>query len=244
MLILIVVLMVRCSQRSEEPAPQEDPAPQTLEPAKTTETAEPDTEVETNTGEPAPQPFTGEPVIEDPVAAMKLPQIAFFADNGGGEPYVPITSFSSEWASGKEIGSFGVIPDIQVSGKRNYGTLWKAAYESFSGLQKCKLGYTLKFETYTGVSFTIDLLSPTDASGSFEPFLKIFLYDDYTHAGYWYTHLDENNFTSDSLITSVQLIGGENADEITSITLSAYLYSPTGMRTEPITISPTKKTAG
>ena len=88
---------------------------------------------------------------------------------------------------------------------------------------KYRIGYFLSFETTLGV-INKTVLKPVDTKDFFN-YLEIYLYDDYHQNGGWYSHVTEEEFNENTLLTSIKLTAGLEVEKIISdITLTAFTY--------------------
>ena len=88
-----------------------------------------------------------------------------------------------------------------------------------------KIGYFISFKT-NSEEFNQTILSPKDTL-IFYDYLELYLYDDYhREKGEWYSHTTEDDYTSDTILTSIKLTAGKKVDEvIEDITISAFTYN-------------------
>ncbi len=88
-----------------------------------------------------------------------------------------------------------------------------------------KIGYFISFKT-SSEEFNQTILSPKDTL-IFYDYLELYLYDDYhREKGEWYSHTTEDDYTSDTILTSIKLTAGKKVDEvIEDVTISAFTYN-------------------
>ena len=135
-----------------------------------------------------------------------------------------ITNYESNWEEKKDISSFEVYYTNEISSfsgnqKENFD-LFKNNYEN---IDNYKIGYIVEFDI-GDKKINKTIISPKDTEEFFN-YLEIYLYDDYHRSGEWYSHTTEEEFNSDTLLTSIKLTSGKDISLISSqIKLSAFTY--------------------
>ena len=95
--------------------------------------------------------------------------------------------------------------------------------DNYENAYNYRIGYIINFST-TESNINKTIISPKDTT-EFYDYLEVYLYDDYHRNGGWYSHTTEEEFNSETLLTSIKLTAGEKVNEITSdITLTVFTY--------------------
>lgn len=134
-----------------------------------------------------------------------------------------IDSFSSKWISGNDIDCFEAITSLEKTHNGLFADIWKLCWNSFPNNTNVKIGYSLEIFLRSGDSAKYDIKSPKDTL-QHKDFVEAYLYDD-IHVDGWYSHLEESDINSDTVITSIKLTATEKQNEIDKIKLTAYLYT-------------------
>jgi hypothetical protein len=109
-----------------------------------------------------------------------------------------------------------------------YGNLWLPRWKDHPDAQISKIGYKIQIELEDGEIIEQQILRPSDTVGDYNDYVEIWIYDDiYNLNASWYSHLTEDDFTQDSLCTSIKLTAGDSISQVTAIDLSVFIY--TGM---------------
>ena len=176
-------------------------------------------------------PVTEPPVTEPPVTELPrteppvaLPKLEFFLDDLSGT-FEVMDSYTTSYLQGRDVGCFGIIPEVNISGKKSYRAYWNAATVEYAGLSDMRLAYVLEFELTNGELITVPITTASDTEGEFNKYLEVYIYDDVNQVeGQFYSHLLDWQMNKDTLITSVKLTGGPMVGEVGDICLTAYLY--------------------
>mgnify|MGYP007069850116 CR=1 FL=1 len=103
----------------------------------------------------------------------------------------------------------------------DYYQQWMSYYEK----NPIHLGFSLEFSLNNGESIFYNIYNPSDAMSHWEYFMA-YLYDDYINRGRsFYSHIEENEFTSSSFITAFKLQCGPSCFDISSVvSLNVFTY--------------------
>ena len=136
-----------------------------------------------------------------------------------------VSEYSSNWNYHSDISSFEVFytQDNFIEGKVFQNT-FKEYLDKYTNIENYKIGYKISFLTNTE-EINKTILSPIDTESFFD-YLEIYLYNDYEQPiGVWYSHVTEEKYTTDTLLTSIKLTSGKKIDEIISdITVTVFTY--------------------
>lgn len=136
-----------------------------------------------------------------------------------------ITEYIDNWTYHKDISSFEVFYTNETSINSNYfQETFKEYFDKYKNINDYKIGYIISFITNTG-EINKTILSPKDTEDFFE-YLEIYLYDDYhREKGVWYSHTTEEEYNTETLLTSIKLTAGRKVEEIISdISLTVFTY--------------------
>jgi len=166
-------------------------------------------------------PATEPPQTEPPVI---LPRLEFFLDDLSGT-FAVMDSYKASYLQGRDVGCFGIIPKVEISGKKSYRAFWNAATAEYVELADMRLAYILEFELASGERITVPIITASDTVGEYNKYLEVYIYDDVHQVeGQFYSHLLDWQMNDETLITSVKLTGGPMVGEVGDIRLTAYLY--------------------
>jgi len=151
-------------------------------------------------------------------------KISFYKKNNG--VYKRLDKFESKVESMKEIGIFSIIlsDEEEVYGN-SIKNLLKEKMESNPEFSNYKIGFNIKFTLKDGTVISENILKPLNyGSYGFSPYLYAWLYDDINTSG-WHSHIEENEFRSDTIMSSIKLMWGPSSSEINgNIELSVFTY--------------------
>ncbi len=150
-------------------------------------------------------------------------KIAFYEWNEGS--YRKIYTFKSKLEESKEIGIFSILlsdaDEVKGNSRKNLYYELSKNYEDFLNY---KIGYSIRFETPNGEIFENILKPKTYNSYSFGEYLYVWLYDDINTIG-WHSHIEEDEFNENTIMSSIKLMWGSTASQISSdIELSVFTY--------------------
>lgn len=146
--------------------------------------------------------------------------------NDGTKDRVMVSEFIGEWTSKKDIDCFEAFAssDSRISGT-NFADMWKSAWNAHENGQNGKIGYVLSFTLSDGSTVERMIQKPSDAD-SFKEYIEVYLYDDINQKpGVRYTHISDSEITANTVLSSIKLTGGSKIDEVTGITLTAFIYT-------------------
>ncbi|MBQ7012167.1 MAG: hypothetical protein IJN63_10720 [Clostridia bacterium] len=218
-LLLLAAILLSCNNGGGDITVVTDPLPDV---GKTVPVVSAPADTEPPVTEP---PVTEPPVTEPPVM---LPELKFFLDDLSGT-FAVMDSFKGPYVQGRDVGCFGIIPDVDIDGKKSYRSYWNAAIAGYSALADLRVAYVLEFELASGERVTVPIDSAADTEGEYNKYLEVYIYDDVHQVeGQFYSHLLEWQMNDSTLITSVKLTGGPEIDKVGDIRLTVYLYAPAG----------------
>ena len=146
-------------------------------------------------------------------------KIAFYEENK------ILKEYQTKLQNMTDINVFGVLlTNEEETINSSFKYQFKKYYDEIPEKEKYKIGYYIKF--YTGD--TLHEKTITDPSSTFEfaPYIYIYLYDDlHQDDGAWYSHVEEQDVTDETIFTSIKLFMADKSTNITSsITLETFTY--------------------
>ena len=135
-----------------------------------------------------------------------------------------VTEFSSNRTAKKDIDCFEILASQQdLLPGYSFKSIWNDAWNSYENAQETKIGLVVSLTLKNGEKITKQILHPDDSQSFFE-YLEVYLYDDIHQTG-WYSHLEDKDMKTETIITSVKLTSGTRIAEVGDIVLTAFLYS-------------------
>ena len=164
-----------------------------------------------------------EPYVEPYVDNNSI-KIALYKGNNG--TYKRVDRFESKVKEMEVIDAFSFIlsNDEVVYGNGIKG-LYYSIKETISDFDNYKIGYNIKFNLKDGRVVNENILKPLEYTNyGFCPYLYAWLYDD-VHATGWHSHIEEDEYTDNTVMSSIKLMWGNSASEIDSnIELTVFSY--------------------
>lgn len=164
----------------------------------------------------------GQEVIDEYIDDNSIKIALYKKENG---VYKRQDTFLSPMESFNDIALFSIILDDkkEMSGSiKGLYQEYKNKYENFSNY---KIGYQIEFKLKDGTHFKETILKPVEFSEfSFSNYLYVWLYDDINNSG-WYSHLESDEVTSDTVMSSIKLMSTTGSKEIDGpIRLTVFTY--------------------
>lgn len=135
-----------------------------------------------------------------------------------------ISEYYTNWILNVDLLSLEVYytTDNEIPGT-NQKQLWNNYYNNYQNIDNYRIGYKIEFIAEDQQISKI-ILSPQDTEEIYD-YMQIYLYDDINQTSNWYDHIDKNEYTENTLLTSIKLTGSTKTDKITSdITLIVFTY--------------------
>ncbi len=137
-----------------------------------------------------------------------------------------LNEYTTSWELNVDLCSLEVFytNESEILGS-NFKTLWNEYKDNYENIGGYRIGYYINFETRNEGVIDKYILSPSD-TGDIYNYLQIYLYDDiHQEDGAWYSHITEDEYNSDSILTSIKLTGSTDTDDIISdISLTVFTY--------------------
>ena len=140
-------------------------------------------------------------------------------------PRYKTNEYKNNWKLNVDICSLEIFytNEDQIPGT-NFKNLWNNYYQNYTDINSYKIGYLIEFNTKNEGKIKKYIKSPQDTDSIYK-YIQLYLYDDIHQDGGWYSHITENEYNNDSILTSIKLTGSTYIDEITSdISLTAFTY--------------------
>ena len=124
----------------------------------------------------------------------------------------------------QDIGVFQIFPSNEETITLNKG-FGPAFNEEWSKYNSVKLGFNIKFSLADGRNISYNIFSPENTFDQWE-YLMNYLYDDYANYGKgFYSHIEKEQFTENTLMTSIKIQSSYSVDQINSkISLTVFTY--------------------
>lgn len=170
-----------------------------------------------------------EPIIEEPVKESVIEEIKYIDTNPVKLGFYDLSrnlveSYDLKWNKKTDIVWPSVFPIVEETiSKENSKTLWQKYWNEFID-QNYKFGYEIKYTLTNGEQIDITILKPSDNNDTFK-YVELYIYDGLNATTSWFDHLEDNELTDNTVITSIKVTGGTNIDEVISpIILKVFTY--------------------
>ena len=137
-----------------------------------------------------------------------------------------LNEYTTDWILNVDLCSLEIfytnednIPGDKI---KNLWTEYKNKYEN---IEKYKIGYNIDFDTKNNGHINKNILRPIDTEEIYS-YMQIYLYDDINQKDEaWYSHITDEEYNENSILSSIKLTGSTLTNEITSdITLTVFTY--------------------
>ena len=149
--------------------------------------------------------------------------IGIYSDNG-----TRMTSMNTSLTPLENIGSFLVYPSNEntVNFNGRFGDSFHDEWIKYNTNNLLKIGFNIKFSLDDGRNVSFNVLDPNSAIGEYNEYMLCYLYDAYKNRNSsFYSHIEQNELTSDTLYTSIKLQTGGYGNRINSkILLTVFTY--------------------
>lgn len=136
-----------------------------------------------------------------------------------------VSSYSSTFPLYKDIVSlecYYTDDDSVISG--NFKDAFNSYYSNYQDIDKYKIGYRIKFDI-PGETVIRYIYRPSDVLDYFN-YIQTYLYDDIHQDGSWYSHVEDKDYTDNTLLTSIKLTGSTDIDKVSSdIEIMVFSYT-------------------
>ena len=134
-----------------------------------------------------------------------------------------VTEYKTNIVPLKDIAIFQVYPSKESEIKLNtdFGTSFHDAWTSLPNYDKLKIGFNVKYTLESGEEISYNIL---DYNVVFNE-LYDYLYDDYANRyNSWYSHIEERDYTEETLYTSIKLFAATPEKINSKILLTVFTY--------------------
>ena len=150
--------------------------------------------------------------------------IGLYTDDKG--PFELVHEYKTNIIDGKDIAVFSIYPSQEEVLKINerYGISFYNKWITNENYKNLKIGFNVKFTTKTGEKVSFNILEPGQTFES--NIIYSYLYDDYANRSInWYSHIEQSEYTEDTLYTAIKLYASMAEDTIDSkIILTIFTY--------------------
>ena len=137
-----------------------------------------------------------------------------------------LTEYTTPWSLNVDLCSLEIYytNEENIPGT-NQKKLWNTYKNNYESIENYRIGYNISFDTQNNGTINKNILSPKDTNEIYN-YMQIYLYDDINQQdGAWYSHITEEEYTNNNILTSIKLTGSTQTNEITSdITLTVFTY--------------------
>lgn len=134
-----------------------------------------------------------------------------------------ITTLTKQLNVEEEIGTFQIYLSNEDTITLN-NSFGESFYNEWIKYKNIKQGFNIKYTLKNEQTTSYNILTPDDTFKHWE-YLMNYLYDDYANRGKsFYSHLEMNEYNSNSLFTAIKLQAAYQCSEIKSIELTAFTY--------------------
>lgn len=134
-----------------------------------------------------------------------------------------IEEYKTNISNGVDIGIFDIYPsqDNEVILTSGFGNSFYNSWISLENYQNLKIGFNIKYTLSDGTDVSYNILDPKVIYKE----IYNYLYDDYKNRySSWYSHIEEDEYNSETLFTSIKLYAAD-VDSISSkISLTVFTY--------------------
>lgn len=137
-----------------------------------------------------------------------------------------VKEYQTDIIDGEDIAVFSIYPsqDENLEIDNRYGVSFYNKWISYPNYNNLKIGFNLKYTLNTGEEISFNMFEPDQ---TFERgFILSFLYDDYANRNSnWYSHVEQSEYSDDTLYTAIKLYANSVEDNINSkIILTVFTY--------------------
>lgn len=165
--------------------------------------------------------------VEDKYIDNNPIELSFYMYYGQNTNRKRLENYQTQFITGQDLCSLEIYYTkdelLDIDTQKN---LWNKYYQSYSNINNYKIGYKISFNTINNGEVSKYILSPKDTYYDLFDFIQIYLYDDINvQDGVWYSHVTEDQYNDNTILTSIKLTGSERTNEIISdINLEVFTY--------------------
>lgn len=149
--------------------------------------------------------------------------VGLYTQGNSGKVLTP--KYNSNWDRDEIIGMFYVLYTNKEKVNSNFSSSWKEYYQSYTNIDKYKIGYNIKYTLKSGDIIDKQILKPDDVPSLFSN-LQLYLYDDVTPMpGRRYYHMTQPEVTEKTIYTSIKIVAyKETVNVVSPIELTVFTY--------------------
>lgn len=167
-----------------------------------------------------------EPKEEEKYVDNNPIELSFYMYYGQNTNRKRLETYQTSFITGQDLCSLEIYYTkdeiLNINSQKN---LWNQYYQNYPNIDNYKIGYKISFTNINNENISKYILSPKDTETVFN-YIQLYLYDDiHVQDGVWYSHVLEEEYNSNTILTSIKLTGGDKASEVVSdITLEVFTY--------------------
>lgn len=163
-----------------------------------------------------------EEIIEEEYIDNNPIKLGLYLYTGGYSNKEKLSTYETNFESGKDIGSFEVFfTDEEVISGNSFKSLFNTYYDKYVNIDNYKIGYNIEFTLNDGTVNKFNLLKPN--TYLYKDYFYTYIYDDvHVNEGEFYSHLE--SIDDNTLITSIKIYAVDKIDEVKEIKLTAFTY--------------------
>lgn len=167
-----------------------------------------------------------EPKEEEKYVDNNPIELSFYMYYGQNTNRKRLETYQTPFITGQDLCSLEIYYTkdeiLNINSQKN---LWNQYYQNYPNIDNYKIGYKISFTNINNENISKYILSPKDTETVFN-YIQLYLYDDiHVQDGVWYSHVLEEEYNSNTILTSIKLTGGDKASEVVSdITLEVFTY--------------------
>lgn len=153
-------------------------------------------------------------------------ELSFYMYYGQNTNRKRLETYQTPFITGQDLCSLEIYYTkdeiLNINSQKN---LWNQYYQNYPNIDNYKIGYKISFTNINNENISKYILSPKDTETVFN-YIQLYLYDDiHVQDGVWYSHVTEEEYNTNTILTSIKLTGGDKASEVVSdITLEVFTY--------------------
>lgn len=136
--------------------------------------------------------------------------------------------YSILFKKGTDIGLFQIYPskEEKISLQENFGMSFYKTWNSIDQNKTYKMGFHLSYVLEDGTKISHYVYNPSTTMLN-KKYIKVYLYDDYVHRNdSWYSHIEKEEYSKDSYLTSIKLTPGSDIQKVSSfIVFTVFTYN-------------------
>lgn len=138
-----------------------------------------------------------------------------------------LTTLNKKLNVEEDVGIFQVYfsKEATISLDKSFAESYYEKFNEYHSKLPIKVGFNLKFHLNNGEDVSYNMLYPSDCMNKWEWFMN-YMYDDYANRGKgFYSHIENNEYTENTLFTAIKLQSSYQIDEVDSkIQLTVFTY--------------------